>query len=251
MDVLSQVAQLLPGPGWINDIFTVRVHFSAELEAYSPVSVVLPPETPPSLVDSAEQPTVRNHVPLFKSGEIVTGFARIIAPVGRRVAHCGVRGRLVVSLYALEGLPTQDLYEEEVALAGPGEVSGAVNVPFRFLSVADALVQETYEGSLFSIRAQVEVTVLRPWYTFGVTAAAPFAIQRVVFKEDVEAAAAAALERLRPAEALGVAVAVGTQPARGGAAPGTAAGDAAAGVLLKIDNLPGGGSVQLCLEKDL
>ncbi len=118
-------------------------------------------------------------IPLVSSGVPVCGFVRIVAPPGRVVPHNGIKASLETNLFALEELATRDIYTEEIQIAGPGEITGTVDLPFAFLNTANAQLPEAYEGDLFSIRHKISLGIERPWYTFNVAADAPFAIQSV------------------------------------------------------------------------
>ena len=118
-----------------------------------------------------------NFVPLVASGVPVSGYVRLTAPVGRAIPHGGIVLRLVTSLVAAEEAASKELHEEEVLLAGPGEVTSSVDVPFAFLGAANDALPESFEGRLFSVRHAVKLEVLRPWYTFPVRDETPFAVQ--------------------------------------------------------------------------
>lgn len=160
------------GVGWFSDILDIQVYFDADLEAHSPV---------PHMVrdPGGGETRVEHYKPLFAGGAVVRGFARITAPPGRTVEHGVIAARLESSLFALEDVNTRDLLTEEVPIAPAGAVSGTVDVPFEFPASGARALGESFEGALFSIRHQATIVVARPWYTFPVTASAPFAVQRV------------------------------------------------------------------------
>jgi hypothetical protein len=160
------------GPGWINDILTLQVFYDADLEAYTAIPhITKDPVTGDSRLE--------HHRPVFAGGAVVRGFVRITAPPGRTVAHNGITARVESGLFALDDLNTRDLFSEDRTIAAAGDVTGVVDVPFEFPGTGRRPLGESFEGALFSIRHQVAVTVGRPWYTFPVSASAPFAVQRV------------------------------------------------------------------------
>lgn len=118
-------------------------------------------------------------IPLVSSGVPISGFVRIVAPSGRVIPHNGITATLETSLYALEELATRELYNEEIPISGPGELTGTIDLPYAFLNPANHPLPEEYEGDLFSIRHKVSIHISRPWYTFNVTADSPFAVQTV------------------------------------------------------------------------
>lgn len=170
MDALNTIYN--SGVGWFNDILDVQVYFDADLEAHSSI--------PHMVKDQASgESRVENYKPLFAGGATVRGFARISAPPGRTVAHHGLVARLESSLFALEEVNTRDLLTEELEIAPAGSITGIVDVPFEFRATGAHPLGESFEGALFSIRHQVSIVAARPWYTFAVSASAPFAVQRV------------------------------------------------------------------------
>lgn len=160
------------GVGWLNDILNVDVFFDADLEAYSSI---------PHLVKDqlTGESRVEHNRPVFAGGAPVRGFVRITAPPGRSIPHSGVTARLESGLFALDDVNTRDLYSEERPIAGAGTITGSVDIPFEFPGTGKRPLGESFEGTLFSIRHQVGVTVGRPWYTFAVSSSAPFGVQRV------------------------------------------------------------------------
>jgi hypothetical protein len=168
-------AVLQNGPGWFEDIFDVQIFYDADLEA-----PVLPYTSKDLALPQDDDITVLHHdQALFSSGAIVRGFARIRAPTGRTIWHGGIGARLESNFLAMGDISTRELHSEEIDLVPAGYISGTVDIPFAFESTATTPLQEYYEGSLFSIRHSVQVTIARPWYTFAVTAGAPFAVQRI------------------------------------------------------------------------
>ena len=162
-------------PGWFEDICDIQLFFSADLE------VPVTPYTGKNLAAGPDEDNVQlfYRQALFSSGAIVQGFARIRAPPGSTVRHEGISARLESNFLAMGDIATRELLGDNQELVPPGYVSGTVDVPFRFDCTSVAPLYEHYEGGLFSIRHAVIVTLARPWYTFAVTASAPFAVQRV------------------------------------------------------------------------
>lgn len=161
------------GVGWTADILTISIFFDADLECDAGI---------PSLVRDAAsgESRVEYHRALFVGGALVRGFARVSAPAGRTIVHEGITARLSSGLFVLGDVNTRDLLVEEVSLEPPGgSLTGVVDLPFTFRSTGARPLAESFEGTLFSIRHQVAVTVARPWYTFPVSASAAFRVQRV------------------------------------------------------------------------
>lgn len=245
--VLDALASLTnSGPGWLNDVLGVSVHFDADLEVRSSI-----PHIAKGGPDGGESALV-HHRSLFASGAPVAGFVRITAPAGRTVPHAGVTLRLESGFFALDDIHTRDLYEEEVVAAGPGSVAGTVDVPFLFRGTGRATLLESYEGELFSVRHSVLCVVARPWYTFEVTATVPLAVQRI---HDIPRPA----REGEGAEGGGVGAAKSVAPAA--VTPASAPGaDASAAALeaqlalygpqsLSLKDVIGGGSVTLSYER--
>lgn len=170
---MEQILSLFPG--WFEDILDMQIFYDADLE------VPVTPYTGKNLAAGPEEDNVQlfYRQALFSAGAIVQGYARIRAPPGSSVRHEGIAARLESNFLAMGDIATRELVTETLELVPPGYIAGTVDVPFRFECAAMSPLQEYYEGGLFSIRHSVHVTVARPWYTFAVSASAPFAVQRV------------------------------------------------------------------------
>lgn len=138
-------------------------------------------------------------IPVVPMGRPISGFIRVAAPPGRNVHHNGIKAAVDATLYAIDSIPTKDLYCEEITITGPGTIFGCVDIPFVFsgsaakplekgpndsepsadgiLELYNAMMPPTYEGDLFSIRHSITVSIQRPWYTFDVNATSAFSIQ--------------------------------------------------------------------------
>ena len=160
---------------WFEDVLDIQIFYDADLE------VPVTPFTGKNLNAGPEEDNVQlfYRQALFSSGAIVQGFARIRAPPGSTVWHEGIAARLESNFLAMGDINTRELLSDVQELVPPCYISGTVDVPFRFECAATTPLHEHYEGGLFSIRHSVIVTIARPWYTFGVTASAPFAVQQV------------------------------------------------------------------------
>lgn len=177
-DTMSTIVNKLynTGLGWFNDILDVRVYFSADLrDPNQTATASLPPDE-----EAAEDDGVFTaEVPLFVAGAAVEGFIRITAPPGRSVSHNGVTAILRSAAVSVDEDVNRELLLEEVDLVPAGKLSGTVDLPFVFPGSITAMLPDTVEGALFSIRNTVSVTVSRPWYTFEVKREAGFGIQRI------------------------------------------------------------------------
>ncbi len=173
MEVVSSIFS--NGPGWFEDIFDVQIFYDADLVApampYTGKDLALPQD--------GDITTLYHNQALFSSGAVVRGFARIRAPTGRTIQYGGIGARLESNFLAMGDITTRELHSEEKDLLPAGCITGTVDVPFAFESTAMSPLQEYYEGSLFSIRHNVQITIERPWFTFAVTAGAPFAVQKI------------------------------------------------------------------------
>lgn len=164
------------GLGWFNDILDVRVFFSADLRDPNQTATA---SLPPDEEATEEDGVYTAEVPLFVAGAAVEGFIRISAPPGRNVSHNGVTAVLRSAAVSVDEDVNRELLLEELDLLPEGKLTGTVDLPFVFPGSLTAMLPDTVEGALFSIRNTVSVTVTRPWYTFEVKREAGFGIQRI------------------------------------------------------------------------
>lgn len=164
------------GLGWFNDILDVRVFFSADLRDPNQTATA---SLPPDEEATEEDGVFTAEVPLFVAGAAVEGFIRISAPPGRNVSHNGVTAVLRSAAVSVDEDVNRELLVEELDLLPEGKLTGTVDLPFVFPGSLTAMLPDTIEGALFSIRNTVSVTVTRPWYTFEVKREAGFGIQRI------------------------------------------------------------------------
>jgi hypothetical protein len=162
------------GLGWFNDIFQLRVYFDADLVDPHQVAVATPPSD-----EDEDDAVYTSEVPLFVAGAAVQGFIRVVAPPGRTVSHNGISIVLRSTLVSADEDISSELREEEMDVVPEGKIAGTVDMPFVFPGVLTSGLANSYEGTLFSVRHVVVVTVARPWYTFEVTRTAGFGIQRL------------------------------------------------------------------------
>jgi Vacuolar protein sorting-associated protein 26 len=170
MDILNSVGQ-----GWLNDIFSIRIYYDADLETYTTIPHTIKDDQGPDATGTQ----IVNYQSVFVSGSIVSGIARITAPTGRTVAHNGIQATLESTFAALEDISTRELFDDTMELSPAGEITGTVDFKFSFKTTATSPLFESFEGSLFSVRHSVTITILRPWYAFPVTQSRPFTVQRV------------------------------------------------------------------------
>lgn len=248
------------GVGWFNDILTLQLVFEADLEEAAAIPFTVKEQSRDGIVDVR----VEQFRSVFAAGAHVGGVLRVTAPPGRSIPHSGITLRLESGFYALEEIATRDLYEEALELVPAGVITASVDFPFLFRGVGRAPLHESYEGDLFSIRHAVTAVVLRPWYTFEVSATVPFAVQRVY---EIAAKAAygidgqvAASSSTMSAAAAGVA---GASTAGGKALQDAETGSASGGLSpalssqlalyteqsMVIDDLSDGGRVVMTFDK--
>jgi Vacuolar protein sorting-associated protein 26 len=159
--VANVLEWLLPDVGWIDDVIKIEVFFDADL---------------------CDIHSEENHdsIPLFVAGAHVSGFVRITtANAGRVVSYDGIRAVFRTFLVTSDATTSRTLREAWMDIAPAGELKGSMDIPFTFPASITATLAETYEGSLFSLRAAVSIHIARPWYTFEIVKEKPFAIQRL------------------------------------------------------------------------
>lgn len=217
--IAAVMEAVLPPLGWLDDIVQLRVYFDSNV-AGAPSPVV------GGLVDGEEADT-EQPAAVFAAGAPIRGFVRIIAPPGTRVVHNGVRAVLHAALVTTDERASRALFELPRQLISPGAVEGTVDVPFDFPGALTTPLPESYEGTLFSLRSRLAVTVARPWWTFEVTRDAPLLVQRLY---EAPARASYAVE-LSSAGELTTAVAEADEAAAVSAPMPTAAGSKVASQL--------------------
>ena len=101
-------------------------------------------------------------LPLFTSGDTLSGHVHLSPAPGKRVDHLGVKVEILgqIELYFDRG-NAHDFVSLVRELAPPGELHGPLSIQFEFSRVE--LPYETYQGINVRLRYFVRVTVQRPY----------------------------------------------------------------------------------------
>lgn len=104
----------------------------------------------------------KESLPVYTSGDSVLGELVVTPPPGKKVEHQGIRVELLGQIeYVFDKSHTNDFLSLERTLAGPGEVSEALALPFEFSRVE--MLHESYIGANVRLKYLLRVTVSRQY----------------------------------------------------------------------------------------
>jgi len=162
------------GPGWIHDVVDVEIFLDTSTVVREPDDFFLTPYS------------VCNEVSVFKTNDTITGTMKVRCPPAKKVWVEKLTVQLQQFVMILEDWDTTELMEVDVVVPGTEQgayVSGIAEFPFK-IELGDVEAdgkgwQESYTGSLYSMRHVLNVTVHRPWYGYNIEKRYPIYLERV------------------------------------------------------------------------